>query len=545
MFKISLHKKYLLLLLIMIVPAFISLTHSGFFSMHDDIQGMRVLQMHKCILDLQIPCRWVPDMGYGYGYPQFNYYAPLPYYVMEVFVLLGQGILSSVKIGFSLSLILSALSMYLMGSKLWGKAGGLISALFYTYAPYRAADIYVRGAMGEAWAFVFLPLILLYTLEILENKKAVLPLALSLAGLALTHNISVIMFIPFYAIFVLLSGKINIKIIKNFTMVGIWAVLMSAFFVLPAFLEKEYVHVETILQGYFNYLAHYVGIKQLFFSTFWGYGASTLGPLDGMSLSLGVLIWSFPLVVLSLALYLREITVARKLVLYLGLAFFATFLIHPKSQIIWDNISILSYVQFPWRFLALAILFFALAGGAVGKLIKSNKAVFVTGIFLILVMFYGRVFYPSEYLDVTDSEKFSGASWVRQQTISIFDYLPKGAKAPPASRAPEYAYSPDATLNVLEVAKGTNWQEWKLATASESIAVFPVFNFPTWIATIDGVEVPITDDNDLGLITIKMPEGEHNVYLKLHNTPLRTISNIISLAALLLVPIYLKKYAQR
>ena len=50
----------------------------GYFIMHDDLQMMRQLEMEKCFLDRQIPCRWIPDMGYGFGFPLFNFYPPLP-----------------------------------------------------------------------------------------------------------------------------------------------------------------------------------------------------------------------------------------------------------------------------------------------------------------------------------------------------------------------------------------------------------------------------------------------------------------------------------
>ena len=53
----------------------------GYFSHHDNLQVIRIFEMRKCFADLQIPCRWVPDMGYGNGYPLFNFYGPLPYYI--------------------------------------------------------------------------------------------------------------------------------------------------------------------------------------------------------------------------------------------------------------------------------------------------------------------------------------------------------------------------------------------------------------------------------------------------------------------------------
>ena len=154
-------KKYLplLLLLLLSVLTFSTLLRPGYFPMHDDQQAIRLFEMDKCIKDGQIPCVWTPDLGYGYGYPQFNYYGPLPYYVMEVFHLGGLGFLDSVKAAFIFSVVLSALGMYLLGNALWGKWGGFLSAILFAFAPYRAVDMYVRGAAGEFWAMSVLPCI--------------------------------------------------------------------------------------------------------------------------------------------------------------------------------------------------------------------------------------------------------------------------------------------------------------------------------------------------------------------------------------------------
>ena len=84
-------KKYYGLLIVLalsfwaIKPLFIS----GFFPMHDDTQVARVFEMGKMLKEGTFPVRWVPDLGYGYGYPLFNFYAPLAYYVGGFFMLLG------------------------------------------------------------------------------------------------------------------------------------------------------------------------------------------------------------------------------------------------------------------------------------------------------------------------------------------------------------------------------------------------------------------------------------------------------------------------
>src|SRR5512140_526178 len=44
--------------------------------------------------------RWFPDMTYGYGYPLFNIYGPLAFYVGELFHILGYNFVTAVKLVF-------------------------------------------------------------------------------------------------------------------------------------------------------------------------------------------------------------------------------------------------------------------------------------------------------------------------------------------------------------------------------------------------------------------------------------------------------------
>src|SRR3972149_8323365 len=90
-----------------------TLLPSGYFNMHDDLQMMRQLEMEKCFADRQIPGRWVQDMGYGFVFPLFNFYPPLPYLIGQGIRFLGFSFVDTVKITFALSFIVSGVSMYL------------------------------------------------------------------------------------------------------------------------------------------------------------------------------------------------------------------------------------------------------------------------------------------------------------------------------------------------------------------------------------------------------------------------------------------------
>lgn len=88
-------------LLLMLLSLFIvwPLLLPGYFSHHDDLQVMRIFEMRKCFQDLQIPCRWVPDMGYGNGFPLFNFYGVFPYYLGAILSFIF-GYIGSAKILF-------------------------------------------------------------------------------------------------------------------------------------------------------------------------------------------------------------------------------------------------------------------------------------------------------------------------------------------------------------------------------------------------------------------------------------------------------------
>lgn len=536
-------------LLLIIFPVVKNILRPGYFPVHDDIQAMRVLELDKCIKDRQIPCRWVPNMGYGYGYPQFNYYGPLPYYLMEGFHLAGLGYLDSVKAGLVLITVISALGMFLLGKSLWGTAGGLVSAVVYTYAPYRALDFYVRGDISELAALAIFPFIFWSVWEILKgNKKHILWLAVSIGALLSSHNISTLIFFPItvtWALFIILTNKKEVlpKLRKRLSwliIAGLWGLALGAFFVIPAWFEKSYAHVETLLVGYFNYLAHFVSVSQLLTSTYWNYGSSNAGPYDELYLGVGLLHWVMPLISLILLYILRKSKEFKITAFLVVIGWIALFLTHEKSTFIWNHVPLLAYLQFPWRFLIIATFVFSLSAGSLAKLFYGTRQLtFLTLVtFLISIFFYSSYFRPRTWLNITDSEKFSGESWRLQQTISIFDYLPIYAKHPPAERASEGPIFLEGQGKILNGSKGSDWQKWNIEVNGKTAKVqLPLYFFPDWKVKIDNSDVNIDYKNELGLITIDVSGGPHLIYARLFNTPVRAVSNALSILGLIMVPL--------
>lgn len=538
-------------LLIVVVVAILAgrtLLTRGYFNMHDDLQMMRQLEMEKCFLDKQIPCRWVPDMGYGFGFPLFNYYPPLPYLIGEIFRLIGFSFINTVKSVFLLSFIASGLTMYFLAKEFFGRWGGVLSAIFYIWAPYHAVDVYVRGAMNEAWAFIWFPAILLFSYKLLTQKgKWKLPLALSWFGLLLSHNLMVLIFIPVFAVWCLLwifCSKNLVSGIKYLLYSGLLALGLSAFFTLPAFLEQKYVQVNTLVSGYYEYIAHFASASQLLFSRFWGYGPSVWLTADKMSFQIGHIHWILSLVIGVWLLFLlfrkKKFNYSLYAISYLLIiGWFAAFMAHARSTFIWQMVPVLRFVQFPWRFLTLVTLSFSFIAGAVPVFLKklgTKYSVLCTAILAVgLIAFNWNYFLPEhgKMGPLTDAEKFSGAAWDLQRTAGIFDYLPVSARENPKEGQNILAEILEGDGAISDMKQGTNWASFKLSVSHQPSTVrVNIFQFPNWGVWVDGekVKAMVPEEEKWGRMWIEVSEGEHQVYLRLFNTPLRTIANLASLA---------------
>lgn len=558
-------KKNLILSLILIlftVPAYFSLLRPGFYSMHDDLQAFRILEMNECVKDLQLPCRWVPNSGYQFGYPLFIFYPPSAYYVGELVHLLGFQFLDATKAVFIIGFITSALGMYLFLKEYLKKTlPAFVGALIYTYAPYRAVNVYVRGALSEFFALTFFPLIFwsIYKLIKTERLRYMAFFALSLGGLLYTHNLMTLLFAPValvWTLLVIIQEK-KWRIIPKVVIAGLIGVMLAASFSLPVAVEKNYVHLESIISGYFDYRMHFADINQIFFSTFWGYGSSVWGPYDGLSLSTGQLQWFLGIVALVFALFhLKKhkklsVTTLTLVVLELGVLF----MMHQKSSFIWSKLPFLAYIQFPWRLLGVSIFLLSILGAFVVSFmeleIPKPKKIFnisiyplLTSVIIIIGLLVINInfFKPKAWINISDHDKFSGKSWEKQLTISIFDYLPIYAKLPPISKAPQQPEVLEGKVNFLSYTKGSDFQYGKLNVFSKSALIrLPLFDFPGMEVKVDNKVVPHTHQDCrnepfcYGLISVGVPEGKHNLAVKLENTADRTAGNILSLVAVFII----------
>lgn len=477
----------------------------GFFPMHDDTQVGRVVAMGRALRNGQFPVRWVSDLGYGYGYPIFNFYGPLPYYVGGILYALGFSGLVATKIMFVLGIIFASLTMYAATVSLFGRFGAVVAAVFYIYAPYHAVQIYVRGAVGEFWALIFLPLIFLG----LWSKSKVIG-GIGLAGTILSHTL-----LGYVTTVFLIVGLIIKKYHVSLLLAGLG---ISAFFWLPALVEMSYTSVSSQIGMTANYKDHFVCFTQLWNSP-WGFGGSTPGCLDGLSLKVGKLH--------SIAAILA--LVVHPLWLGLAITVISLFFLLPQSEFLWNIIPGFAYLQYPWRFLALAALGVSiLVGAGVGSTKKIIR--FPLGIALItfVIILEGKWFFP-QFIYPRDAREFETTQELRWRVSKISDeYLPTAVLPPKdVTQIIGPALSQTDSLEVGTDIDKETYKKFSLMSKENQKIIINRAYFPGWEYWVNGRKT--LEYLDRGLPVLSIPEGESVVEMRFTNTPIRTFANMVTL----------------
>lgn len=547
-------KKIITLFFISLVIGW-QLLRPGFYSMHDDLQVMRLFEMNRCFENGQIPCRWVPDLGQNYGQPLFNYYSPLPYYLGEAVHLIGLSYIDTVKLLFLLSLFLSGIFVYLFSKEFLKENSALLVAIAYMTVPYHAVDIFVRGALSESWGLALVPLVLYSQLRVCRQPKttsAVL-FSLSLAALLITHNITVLISFPLLVIFGLYFYITSPQKIHqlHYLIPGILlGIGLSAFFLFPVLSEQSYIQTKFLTSDYFDFRAHFATLSQLFTKLSWGYGPSRFNSYqypETLSFFVGILpiislLVSSPLVWIKR----RDRQLFPLFLITFVLSLLTLFMTHAKSVFIWNSIGALKFVQFPWRFLGpTALLTSILIGFCLDSFsLTKEKQSRITALliaFMIVVNFsYFR--FEKYYSEMTDTIKLSGDEYNNQIRGALLDYLPSSVKVIPNFKAPA---DPQVLMGIVETNyfdKRSNYFSSEFDVRSDTAQIrFPVMDFPGWTVYQNRSGIPIKFDtnNDFGLISVNLAKGHQLIQAFFENTPLREVSNTITFISGFLLTLWL------
>jgi len=537
-------KKQILSLVIVLLVGLFSYTtlfQKGFYYTHDDIQVRRVQEIRKEIKYLNFPIRWISGLSHGYGYPLFNFYSPLPYYIGGfATVIKGVDAVVAVKITIILGFILSSLFMYLLGKELYGNIGGITSALLYLYAPFHSVEIYVRGSLTEFWAFVPLPLLYYSVLKLYRDGKIkyLVYSAFSLSVLMLSHHVVAILFAPVFILFLIFLNSTKIGNKQNLKKVSLSICLglgLSSFFWIPSFVESSLVRAPILESLIFqSYKIYFLPLIKLI-NMPWGYGGFSLKDSGAMSFEIGK-VHLFLMLLSAVAIFKNRKSWVSKIIAFCFLGFFiSVFMVTPYSQKIWETVPYFIYTHFPWRYLAVTAFFASLIGGYSLNLFKSTKLKIIFSIIIIsaLLITEGYKFKPKEML-----QNYTPSVYDLQDTTTWeYQYLPIWLSKPIENTFTQKVEVLTGKAEIKIISPRPDDYRFRAVAEGYSRLRFNTYYFPGWNLYVDGKLETIDFHNENNLITFIITPGVHDIRLRFEDTPIRRTGNIISVLSLACITI--------
>ncbi len=500
--------------------------------------------------------RWAADQFQGLGSPVFFFYPPLANY----FHLLTDFITFRI---FEADHVL-AISSYLMclasgaGFYLWARNFvaprlAILFATIYMIAPYHLlSDFYLRAAVAEFAAYIWIPLILTGIYKVVHGAKGywTLLLILSLSGLFLTHLLTALIVAPpiaLYAIWLLIKTRKNagdsIRKISALGISGALGVGLAAIYLVPAL-----TMMDTINSG----ALHMFSVRS---SSLYGAIANPSANLYFffklfliVSVYIGLLIYLFIEFIIKRSDAIFWIIIAAILCVfmfgYCGFIFVKPSPYH-KIQFLWRMIVMLEFASIT----AMVVL----ASHAAQAQRRRIIIVAVT-LFSCIAVF--------QCYDIAQKfrgigERTSILNWSKiQARMSPLEYFPVDmgrtrdtAKALPAEKNIFSAQFINGRGQVVEARKSGD--DFIVDVKAETAATIQIrqFYFPGWVAKDqNGREFTVKPAEKGKFVSFDLPKGEYNVTISRTETKQEKIGktiSLISLIGLILFMLVLKKYGRK
>ncbi len=521
-------------LLLLSLPAIWLLITPGGYEPHDLHHLADIHQMGAAFASGQVPPRLGPDFLFGMGYPLFNFYYVLPFYLGAFFYFITGSLMAGFKLVFLASVFLSLAGMYLLLRKFFGTWASAAGAVLYLYTPFRAVEIYVRGAMGEALAIAILPWVLYFLTTLVKQttKRNIAISSFVLALFYLSHNYFFLLAAPFILVFMAILiyfEKKRVEKTKGLVLAGVLSAGLSTFWWLPAFLEYRLVASSTP----FTIEDHFPFIKQLILPS-WGYGSSVWGPYDEISFQIGIA--NLVAIALAVTIFLKQRkskNINFKISLLAVISFFVVvFMMNIRSLFIWNLIPFTNFIQFPWRLLALTTFLTAFLAGFVIENLKFKKlsAILLVSVCILLTFSYFR---PGKATNKTD-EQYLELFFSNPQYSEDYLQLPLFVEYRPDSVWPKFGIGSKATMVSEEELSNVYWKATIDSRDVHEVRL-GVMAFPGWFVKVDGQKVETYPVGSHGQLSFKLDKGTHEIELYWTETDLRLLADVISLGSLIIL----------
>lgn len=486
------------------------------------------------LLGGQFPVDIYPQTNYGYGYLG-ALYPSLFLYFPAVLRILGVSMAMSYKVFlFTINIATVSVCYYSLRKMTCSKYAAAFASIVYCLMPYRLNNLYIRSAVGETLALIFIPLIICGIYQIcLGNKKQWYILAFAFTGLIHSHILSVLICAGLCGIFVVLYfGKIlREKRWLDLLKAALATILMNLWYL---------VSFMYYFKGNFNSAAFSIDFSkqtifpQQLFQTLVTVGfakTSAYGAHDEMPQTLGLFGFLSLVIILLFLIYDKE--KKDKLFRFSTALFGLTilFIFSITTLFPWEVFQkigiikkIVEMIQFPWRLLGFIGAFLAVLTGIFldrkNQLMKFKLVIF-SGLTIFLL--FGSVILMDTYANQEMSfTKISGG----YTHTAPEDYLPAGTTKDVFNTTTPIVSSESAISIESFTKRNTTVQLTYTCNIEDGYIDLPLMYYKGYKA----------DSNETSLEIVKSPENRVRVLLnKTDSASTLTVSREINILIIFVI----------
>lgn len=529
--------------LIVSLPLFTALFSRGIINGDDALTHMqRIEGMLHSIQNAVIPPRihlsTLQNYGYGAGffYPQF--FLLLPVLLRAV----GLNFIITTNLSMMILNFVSGFSAFYAVRRIsHSSLGAALSAILFSFASYRVADLYYRSTAGESIAFVFVPVLVLGFYEVFNKRPESWPwITLGLSGLVLSHNLSAILSGFVILIFLLLRIRriCTDKLLFAALIKALLSALsLSAFFWLPM-LEQLFSGEIMITNSPEYPLRGPLPMRESFqVFRYWFKDAPNwlIDPLVCVFL-LRVMAFFSPG-------RRRSKLVCADWLLMLGLGA----LLLSSDGFPWQQLpGLWAFIQFPWRLQFVSASLLSLAGGL---LLGSFNSVKWQRLLVALVLFFSLfeslpIFQNALERGLIPSPGYEA---IRNE-IGVGENLPLGASVDFIEQNAGRLLSPDPALLTSNVQKKGLSLSFDFSGSENTRIELPFLWYKGWRFSVNGEPPKMAERGEHGLVLVN--SGVHSggsIHCYYQKTVLQHFSEFISWTALIggVIFLFLKKKKKR
>ncbi|MFT3745770.1 MAG: 6-pyruvoyl-tetrahydropterin synthase-related protein [Pyrinomonadaceae bacterium] len=465
---------------------------------------------------------WSANDNYGFGGIGIRYYPPVAYIVLALTKLLTGNWFNSFFITTYFWALLGSFGVFYWMRRWTSDNAALIAAAFYAIIPYHTFQIYQAVLYAEFAASGILPFCFLFLTDVCRRRRwsDALLFAISYSLLILTHIPTAIiatLSLGVYGLFIVDRRRIFETALKlSAAFVASFAAV--AFHVVKAVIEVDWVKhnsAQYFANGYYDYKNYLFPIY--FSTTTTRYVQKMLWHFDTIILvTLCCFVVYFALryrAAIGSTLQNHDFVRQNRAVIFTGL--FSVLMLSIVSLVVWNNVSLLAKIQFPWRWLSVvSIMASVLFGiGANATLSGTKRFARLAGypvlLFVCIVVFYdiSQNILPSTPLDrTTFEEKVAGM------------YNERACECWWPNWATDAALENKQPVSIGErsteiIGSDPLIRRFKIGAGAENALRAAIFYHPHWKAEFNGVEVPVTNSAD-GAISVNVPAEQGELTLR-------------------------------